>query len=98
MINFLRPLNYEAHAQHVRSGTFRAQRVLLFVLIIAIASFSIPAKAQTFTTQGGWTYTIPAGVTRIQVQVSGAGGGGGGADNARGGNGAMVPESPQSSP
>ena len=87
MINFLRPLNYEAHAQHVRSGTFRAQRVLLFVLIIAIASFSIPAKAQTFTTQGAWTYTIPAGVTRIQVQVSGAGGGGGGADNARGGNG-----------
>ena len=87
MINFFRPFNYETHAQHMRSGTFREQRALVLVLVMAIASFSIPVNAQTFTTQGAWTYTIPAGVTRIQVRVSGAGGGGGGADNARGGNG-----------
>ncbi|WP_411291928.1 hypothetical protein [Sphingorhabdus sp.] len=87
MTNFLCLFNNEAHPQQTHGVSIRAQLGLLFILIMAIASFSIPVNAQTFTNQGAWTYTIPAGVTRIQVQVSGAGGGGGGADNARGGNG-----------
>lgn len=46
------------------------------------------ARAQTFSTPGSWSYTVPSGVNTIQVQVAGAGGGGGGVDtNSRGGNG-----------
>lgn len=41
------------------------------------ASSPIPAGSQRFTSNG--TFTVPAGVTRIMVEVWGAGGGGGGA-------------------
>jgi uncharacterized repeat protein (TIGR01451 family) len=87
MINFFRSLSYQSDVQQMHGGSIRPQFVLLLILIIAFASVSIPANAQSFTTPGAWTYTVPAGVTTIQVQVSGAGGGGGGNDGARGGNG-----------
>ena len=44
-------------------------------------------NAQTFSTPGTWSYTVPANVNSVQVVISGAGGGGGGADTGRGGNG-----------
>ena len=79
--------HYNSNAQPPRCGSARVQFWLLLIGFIAFGSFSRPANAQNFTSPGAWTYTIPAGVTRIQVQVSGAGGGGGGNDGSRGGNG-----------
>lgn len=52
----------------------RARIWLWFIGILAVGSFSIPANAQTFSTPGSWSYTVPAGVTKVQVQVSGGGG------------------------
>lgn len=59
-------------------------------LILAFATITlVPSHAagQTFTNAGTWSYTVPAGVLAIEVQVSGAGGGGGGADTVAGGSG-----------
>lgn len=59
----------------------------LFVLFITVSSYS-----QTFTdntANGNETWTVPAGVTSVTVQVWGAGGSGGGSDsNGYGGGGA----------
>lgn len=63
-------------------------RIGLVFLLLSLTFFvPNPAVAQTFSTPGSWSYTVPAGVTRVQVQVSGGGGGGGAADSAKGGNG-----------
>ena len=48
--------------------------MLLAALIWPVAA----AQAQSFTTPGAWSYTVPAGVTLVEVKVSGGGGGGGG--------------------
>lgn len=71
------PTYHKSHAQPPRCGSTRVRLWLLFIAFIAFGSFSRPANAQNFTSPGSWSYTIPAGVTKIQVQVSGAGGGGG---------------------
>lgn len=59
--------------------------------IWAIAASGIPAyKKITYTTPGSFTFTVPAGVTKLRVEVAGGGGGGGGGVGARrykGGNG-----------
>lgn len=62
---------------------FRA--IILGVSALSLAPAS--ASAQTFTNAGTWSYTVPSGVSAVEVQVSGAGGGGGGSDSAAGGNG-----------
>lgn len=87
MFSVVRPLYDLLHAHQSCAASARAPIWFWFICIIALGLFSIPANAQTFSTPGSWTYTVPAGVTRVQVQVSGAGGGGGAADSARGGNG-----------
>ena len=47
--------------------------------IWAIATSGIPAyKKITYSTPGNFTFTIPAGVTKLRVEVAGGGGGGGG--------------------
>lgn len=58
-------------------------------IIAVMGLFGVPsiAAAQTFDTPGSWNYTVPAGVSTIQLQIAGGGGGGGGADSARGGDG-----------
>jgi uncharacterized repeat protein (TIGR01451 family) len=69
--------------------TFRFSTIIWGIWLLLPGS----AAAQTFNTPGAWTYTVPAGVSSVQVQVSGAGGGGGGADTGAGGagsNGALV--------
>lgn len=45
------------------------------------------AGVATFTTSGSHSWTVPSGVTSIDVQVWGAGGGGSGGDYAGGGDG-----------
>lgn len=63
-----------------------------------IESVFLPAHAQTsgeagdellasYTTPGSYSFTVPAGVTSIQVRMSGGGGGGGGATGGTGGTG-----------
>lgn len=57
----------------------------------AIATSGTPAyKKVTYSTPGSFTFTVPAGVTKLRVEVAGGGGGGGGADGksaGKGGNG-----------
>lgn len=59
--------------------------------LYAIATSGTPAyKKVTYSTPGSFTFTIPAGVTKLRVEVAGGGGGGGGADGqsaGKGGNG-----------
>ena len=59
--------------------------------LYAIATSGTPAyKKVTYSTPGSFTFTVPAGVTKLRVEVAGGGGGGGGADgiiSGKGGNG-----------
>lgn len=74
----------------LRLNPLVAFRRNLSILVLAVSTLLLlpsVATAQTFTNAGTWSYTVPAGVSAIEVQVSGAGGGGGGSDSARGGNG-----------
>ena len=67
----------------------RAALGLLALLTALIAPVGA-ARAQTFSAPGAWSYTVPAGVTLVEVKVSGGGGGGGGAGGfagPAGGNG-----------
>lgn len=58
--------------------------VHLFLLFLGIHGFS--QTTDTFTTTGSWT--VPAGVTSVTVEIWGAGGGGGGSNsNGIGGSG-----------
>lgn len=67
-------------------------------MLLAIMSSGTAVHAQTFSTPGPWTYTVPAGVNTIQVLVAGGGGGGAGggsfdpslAPGGAGGNGARI--------
>ena len=87
MSSNLRPFNDISHA-HQSCCTYARPRIWLwFISILTVGSFSIPANAQTFSTPGSWSYTVPAGVTKVQVSGGGGGGGGGAADGAKGGNG-----------
>jgi hypothetical protein len=66
-------------------------RISLVFLLLSLTFFlPTPAVAQTFSTPGSWSYTVPAGVTRVQVQVSGGGGGGGGGGFTAGAGGSSV--------
>lgn len=60
-------------------------------LALAPWAWPSPAHAVTFNTPGTYSYTVPAGVTQVKVQVAGGGGGPGGWDNgstvASGGSG-----------
>lgn len=87
MFNVVRPFNNSSNAHKSCGASARSQIWMWCVAILAAGFLSFPAKAQTFSTPGSWTYTVPAGVNKVQVQVSGGGGGGGGADSGRGGNG-----------
>ncbi|MDI1255031.1 MAG: choice-of-anchor D domain-containing protein [Flavobacterium sp.] len=62
-------------------------RLLLTIVCLAFTALGF-AQSQTFTTTG--TFTVPAGVTSIQVEAWGAGGAGGGATGtiSAGGGGA----------
>ncbi len=59
-----------------------------------VGSVQVSCSNNTFTSAGAYTWTVPAGVTSIQVAAIGAGGGGTGIccsdDNNVGGNGALV--------
>jgi hypothetical protein len=54
-----------------------------------VNSVQVVCSNNTFTTAGAYTWTVPAGVTSIQVVAIG-GGGAGGDGNSTGGNGAEV--------
>jgi len=59
-----------------------------------VSSISVSCVATTYSTAGSYTWTVPEGVTSIQVVVSGGGGGGGGLGGGpiggAGGAGAVV--------
>ena len=68
----------------------------LLALLAALTGPIGAARAQTFSTPGAWSYTVPAGVTLVEVRISGGGGGGGGGGSfsgpagGSGGNGQLV--------
>lgn len=58
---------------------------------LAIATTGVPVYGKTaYRSPGTFTFAVPAGVTKLRVEVAGGGGGGGGADGksaGKGGNG-----------
>ena len=75
------------------SGVARQGWPRLLLTSLALAACSQGAMAQTVafqqTTAGAYSYTVPAGVTSVQVAIGGAGAGGGSGDfnGGNGGNG-----------
>lgn len=60
----------------------------LFALLLLSSGVAGQAITETYNTTGTHTFTVPAGVTEITVEVWGAGGGGGGSNsNNNGGSG-----------
>lgn len=56
--------------------------------LAAVADAVLNTGSQIYSTHGSYTFTVPAGVTRVRVRLWGAGGGGGGAQaNGLGGSG-----------
>ncbi|WP_367754919.1 choice-of-anchor D domain-containing protein [Flavobacterium sp. WC2430] len=49
----------------------------LFIILLSLSGFS--QATQTYNTAGTYTFTVPAGVTSINIEAWGAGGAGGGA-------------------
>jgi len=72
------------------------QLKISFIAAFMLAAGSIDAQTQTYTANG--TFTVPAGVTSVQVEAWGGGGAGGGVDGVNwqnragggGGGGAYV--------
>lgn len=69
---------------HFKSRGWRDCRVALapavaIGVVLALGSWASPARASTttFTTPGSHTWTVPAGITSVDVEVAGGGGGGG---------------------
>jgi hypothetical protein len=48
----------------------------------AVRQSAVSRTTSVFTTSGNWTFTVPAGVYYVNVEIWGAGGGGGGANSA----------------
>ena len=79
-------LNLQALLQWVRGA---------LVLLFLFGQSASHATTVTFTTAGGTTWTAPAGVTAITVEVWGGGGAGGGQNmNTDGGGGCLLYTSP----
>ena len=71
--------------------------VKLFALCMLLLVWPLDClHAQTYTSPGSWSFTVPPGVTLIEVRISGGGGGGGGASGfsgpvgGNGGNGQLI--------
>ena len=73
----------------MKTITFLNKKKILLISFLLLVGFGYSQTTQTFNTSG--TFTVPAGVTSVQVQAWGAGGAGGGntttADGAGGGGG-----------
>ncbi len=66
--------------------TLISKKLVFTIVLLFITFFGISQTTQTFSTSG--TFTVPAGVTSIQVEAWGGGGAGGGATgNPSGGGG-----------
>lgn len=87
--NFLNKinLNLEANRSIVSSSLFKTFAITLAMLVVGIGGVWGQTPDQTYSS-GSNTFTIPAGVSAIQVKVWGGGGAGGGsANNNNGGSG-----------
>ncbi len=73
-------LQYQPAAQYWRKkgGAARWFFNTILVLIGAMGVLQAFAQSQTFTTAGSHSFTVPAGVTSVQLQIWGGGGAGGG--------------------
>lgn len=80
--------NVEAYIPLVDASDDRASKVHIGSKCIATTG-KPPYTEKSWTTAGTYTFTVPAGVTRIRVAVCGGGGGGAGAitSDATGGTG-----------
>lgn len=72
-----------------RLGVLAAASAVFLAGVSASWAPEAQASTDTFSTPGSYTWTVPAGITRVTVEVAG-GGGGGGRGTAVGGSGAMV--------
>lgn len=67
--------------KHIQANIKKVFGLMLFIGAF-LFSFDLYAQSQTFNNNG--TYTVPAGVTNVRVQVWGAGGGGGSRSDSNG--------------
>lgn len=67
------------------------QKIRAALVAGALGAFAMAAQARTvsFSTPGAATWTVPAGVTSVQIAATGAGGGSGDAGGTAG-NGGIV--------
>ena len=68
----------------------KAIRLLLMVLFVSTTYIFSFGQSQTFSTPGTYTFTVPAGVTTLNVQAWGSGGGADNTKNKAGGGGAFA--------
>ncbi|HKR04200.1 MAG TPA: proprotein convertase P-domain-containing protein, partial [Bacteroidia bacterium] len=61
-------------------NTFASWKLLFFIIGVLFQSHLFAQTTQTFTSSG--TFTVPAGVTTVQVEAWGGGGGGGGVNGS----------------
>ena len=69
----------------VDKSRYSSLLISAFFILCTIDTLKAQTSPQTFTTNG--TFTVPAGVTCIQVEAWGGGGGTRSGDNRRGGGG-----------
>lgn len=69
-----------------RLHTIPSALYLLLSVCIGM-NLATPARAETFTTPGNWSFTVPANVYSVTVEVIGGGGGAGGYDVGQSANG-----------
>ena len=93
MILLHRSFRFSLVARRAAQNAVNSLWFVFALLLSLVVSSPANSATTTFSATGSYSYTVPAGVTRLQVQVAGGGGGGGGFDVAatgKGGNGALV--------
>lgn len=89
MVQFYNPLSLSKKIDNNLSKSiyyFLKSSVLALIFFLLSNSY-VNGQVTTYNTAGDHTYTVPAGVSRINVQVLGGGGGGGGQNGANSGGG-----------
>ena len=82
----------------MKTITLKYRKLILVSITLLMCSLGYSQTTQTYNSAGSYTFTVPAGVSSVQVQAWGAGGAGGGntttADGAGGGGGGAYSANP----
>lgn len=81
------PANWRGGRKGTGHVSMAAATYALAIILAAQAALSMPVQAETFG-PGGYSYTVPTGVTRLAVKVAAGGGAAGSIDSPSGPGGA----------